>query len=118
MDRGAQVLSSAPQAAPAAYQMGNQAWSLRGAPQAALAGNQIKTSCGPQVSRAARQAGGRWGLRRCMQPAPRTAQALGVCCKAAALAGRLPGVGPAGRLRQEEQGLPAQMQTRRRQAAG
>ena len=127
------MLSPAAQAAPAACQKGSRAWMLGGGAQAALARDQ--SSCGPQVLRAVRQASGLWGLRRCRQPAPHTAQVVGkaaapadrprvmgqvqgVSREAAAPAEGLQAMGQAGKLWQEGQRLPAQMQARHRRAAG
>lgn len=110
------MLSPATQAAPPGCQMGSKAWTQRAAAQVAPAGDQ--TSCGPQVSRTVRQASGLWSLRRCMQPALHTAQVLGVRCKPAALADRLQVAEQAGKLWLEELGLPVQMLSRGRQAAG
>ena len=101
------MLSPATQAAPPGCQMGSKAWTQRAAAQVAPAGDQ--TSCGPQVSRTVRQASGLWG---------HTAQVLGVRCKPAALADRLQVAEQAGKLWLEELGLPVQMLSRGRQAAG
>ena len=127
------MLSTAAQAAPAACQKGSRAWMLWGGAQAALARGQSSRAL--QVLRAVRQANGLWGQRRCRQPAPHTAQVLGeaaapadrprvmgqvqgVSREAAAPAEGLPAVGQAGKLWQEGQGPPAQMQARDRRVAG